>query len=116
MPFLISKLRPKIKIVAVILMSSLAKYPFLWNYVKTMNYLIIWKVAKVIHDKYKMSTRVYDTFITVSDSSLTDQMQLKAFSFFDWIKCQCLCDDQANLIRKRNVNNINNIPIYPTKK
>ena len=54
---------------------------------------------------------LYDTFITVSDSSLTDQMQLKAFSFFDWIKCQCLCDDQANLIRKRNVNNINDIPI-----
>ena len=61
MPFLISKLRPKIKIVAVILMSSLAKYPFLWNYVKTMNYLIIWKAVKVICDKYKMSTRVYGT-------------------------------------------------------
>ena len=58
---------------------------------------------------------LYDTFITVSHSSLTDQMQLKAL-FFDWLKCQCLYDDKANLMRKSNFNNINHIPIYPNRK
>ena len=115
MLLLLLKLRPKIKIVAVILMSSLSKYAFLWNYVTTMNYLIIWKAAKVIWDKYKVSTRVYDTFISVLHSSLTDQMHLKALSFFDWRKCQCLYDDNANLIRKTNLNN-SDIPICPNRK